>query len=138
MNQRPDTDDAIDELRGQVEFLIRSDEATQEALRILRKGNGGGKDLAARASELQTWLCPKCGSRAGLYDPRTDEMAIRVKDSFLWLQTGVGGWVEVACRGCAFRLRLDYEPAVDASPEELAAIEVIMAARARRRNPSPA
>lgn len=98
----------VDDLSGQVDFLTRSDETTQSALQGLRKG--GVRDSAVRPSELQTWLCPKCGARLGIYDPKTDELACRYKDFVIRTQIGVGGWVETNCRGCAFPVRLDYEP----------------------------
>lgn len=97
----------VDDVTQQLDYLTRSDETTQTALQALRKG--GVKDSAIRPSELQTWLCPKCGARLGIYDPKSDELAVRYKDFVIRTQIGVGGWVETNCRGCAFPVRLDYE-----------------------------
>lgn len=54
------------------------------------------------------WGCKKCGSRLGIYDPDTDELRIRYKDLFVYVQAGEGGYVKIVCRSCSFLNKVSY------------------------------
>lgn len=67
--------------------------------------------IAARSSEERSeesgaavadarWSCSSCGSLLGFYDPREDVLRVRYKDHMLYVRVGVGGFVQVICRGC--------------------------------------
>lgn len=98
----------FDDLSGQVDYLGREQVTIGDTITALRKG--GVRESAVRPSDLQSWLCGKCGSRIGLYDPATEELAMKYKDLVTRFRCGPGGFVETTCRACAFPARLDYEP----------------------------
>ena len=48
------------------------------------------------------WQCKKCGSRIGIYDPKTEELRIRHKDFYAYWKAGSGGYLKLVCKSCSY------------------------------------
>jgi hypothetical protein len=69
-------------------------------------GSGGNDDEAATMKDT-VWSCVSCAARLGIYDERGDELRVRYKDFICYVRPGAGGTVEVPCRRCGQRNRLE-------------------------------
>jgi len=71
-------------------------------------GNGGnGNEDEAATMKDTVWSCVSCAARLGIYDERGDELRVRYKDFICYVRPGAGGTVEVPCRRCGQRNRLE-------------------------------
>lgn len=61
----------------------------------------------AVAMKDKVWSCASCAARLGIYDERSDELRVRYKDFVCYVKPGAGGVVEVPCRRCGQRNRLE-------------------------------
>jgi hypothetical protein len=67
----------------------------------------GGDDDATTTMRDTVWSCTSCAARLGIYDERADELRVRYKDFICYVRPGAGGTVEVPCRRCGQRNRLE-------------------------------
>lgn len=80
----------------------------QIALLAASASSGGGDDESgAVAMKDKVWSCVSCAARLGIYDERSDELRVRYKDFVCYVKPGAGGLVEVPCRRCGQRNRLE-------------------------------
>lgn len=64
-------------------------------------------DGEAHPMRDKVWSCTNCASRLGIYDGTTDELRVRYKDFICYVRPGAGGVVEVPCRRCGQRNKLE-------------------------------
>ena len=65
------------------------------------------------------WSCSACGSLLGFYNSKEDVLRVRYKDHMLYVRVGVGGFVQVICRGCgAVNIQEYVESVGDSDTEE--------------------
>lgn len=69
-------------------------------------GSGGDGDEATTMRDT-VWSCSSCAARLGIYDEKGDELRVRYKDFVCYVRPGAGGVVEVPCRRCGQRNRLE-------------------------------
>lgn len=82
-------------------------ETIGKAIRDASRPRGAdGEEMIAGA---EVWACEVCSSRLGVYDPRTEEMCLKYRDSYVYVS---GGRIRVPCRNCAHMNII--EPAGDA------------------------
>lgn len=70
-------------------------------------GGNGGSDEEATTMRDTVWSCTSCAARLGIYDDKGDELRVRYKDFICYVRPGAGGTVEVPCRRCGQRNRLE-------------------------------
>jgi hypothetical protein len=85
---------AIQALGGQMSLLATA-------------SNSGGNEDEATTMKDTVWSCVSCAARLGIYDERGDELRVRYKDFICYVRPGAGGTVEVPCRRCGQRNRLE-------------------------------
>ncbi len=47
------------------------------------------------------WHCKKCGYLLAFYDKDHDVMRTRYKEHIVYMRAGVGGFIQIVCRGCS-------------------------------------
>jgi len=47
------------------------------------------------------WHCKKCGYLLAFYDKNHDVMRTRYKEHIVYMRAGVGGFIQIVCRGCS-------------------------------------
>jgi len=104
---RGGVNDALGTVETELDMSHRELEATQAAVRELAQGRRPQELPHMARSEDILWNCERCGTKLGVYDRATDEMRLKMKDLYLIVHVGTGGWVETMCKNCAARNRLD-------------------------------
>lgn len=94
----------IDELQAAVQGL--SGQLAMVAAATSNSGGGGDTDEATTMRDT-VWSCASCAARLGIYDEKSDELRVRYKDFICYVRPGAGGVVEVPCRRCGQRNRLE-------------------------------
>jgi hypothetical protein len=61
------------------------------------------------------WHCKKCGYLLGFYDVKDDVLRTRYKEHIVFVRAGVGGFVQIVCRGCSEVNTQQYVPPEDLS-----------------------
>ena len=56
------------------------------------------------------WHCRKCGYLLAFYDQEYDVMRSRYKEHIVYMRPGVGGFIQIVCRGCSEVNTLEYVP----------------------------
>jgi hypothetical protein len=79
----------------------------QMALLAAASNGGNGNEDEAATMKDTVWSCVSCAARLGIYDERGDELRVRYKDFICYVRPGAGGTVEVPCRRCGQRNRLE-------------------------------
>lgn len=76
---------------------------------IAAAGTGGSNGSEDEATTMRdtVWSCISCAARLGIYDEKGDELRVRYKDFICYVRPGAGGTVEVPCRRCGQRNRLE-------------------------------
>lgn len=46
------------------------------------------------------WKCKGCGNRLAFFDPIENIIRVKMRDQYVSMKSGVGGWVEIICRKC--------------------------------------
>jgi hypothetical protein len=89
-------DAAVQALGGQLALLAAA-------------GAGGSSNSEEEAATMRdtVWSCTSCAARLGIYDEKGDELRVRYKDFICYVRPGAGGTVEVPCRRCGQRNRLE-------------------------------
>lgn len=62
--------------------------------------SGGSTDTGAVNKDAR-WHCKKCGYLLGFYDIPADVLRTRYKEHIVFVRAGVGGFVQIVCRGCS-------------------------------------
>lgn len=47
------------------------------------------------------WHCKKCGYLLAFYDKDHDVMRTRYKEHIVYMRAGIGGFIQIVCRGCS-------------------------------------
>jgi hypothetical protein len=68
---------------------------------------GGSSDSGAVNRDAR-WHCKKCGYLLGFYDVDADVLRTRYKEHIVFVRAGVGGFVQIVCRGCSEVNTQDY------------------------------
>lgn len=79
-----------------------------------RRPSGSSEDSGSAVSDAR-WSCSACGSLLGFYDPTEDVLRVRYKDHMLYVRVGIGGFVQVICRGCGAVNTQEYVASVEGS-----------------------
>jgi len=58
------------------------------------------EDLGAVNRDIR-WHCKKCGYLLAFYDKTHDVMRTRYKEHIVYMRAGVGGFIQIVCRGCS-------------------------------------
>ena len=67
------------------------------------------------------WHCKKCGYLLAFYDKNHDVMRTRYKEHIVYMRAGIGGFIQIVCRGCSEVNTQEYVEAdgcEHAEPEE--------------------
>lgn len=59
------------------------------------------------------WHCKKCGYLLAFYDKNQDVMRTRYKEHIVYMRAGVGGFIQIVCRGCSEVNTQEYAAAED-------------------------
>lgn len=104
------TDPAFRRLQRQVAELER------EVSVATRKAEEGSDESGSAVADAR-WSCSACGSLLGFYDPREDVLRVRYKDHMMYVRVGIGGFVQVICRGCGAVNTQEYVEEIAGSTE---------------------
>jgi hypothetical protein len=68
---------------------------TASAPALVEPGDSGAVNRDIR------WHCKKCGYLLAFYDKNQDVMRTRYKEHIVYMRAGVGGFIQIVCRGCS-------------------------------------
>ena len=58
-------------------------------------------ETAAPVQRDARWHCSKCGYLLAFYDVEQDVLRTRYKEHIVFMRAGVGGFIQIVCRGCS-------------------------------------
>lgn len=102
-------EELLGELLERLADLQSQVDATQYQLaELARTGRIGQPDLVTHRD--RPWSCASCHRQLATYNAERDELRLRHREWYTWLQLGVGGWVATVCKHCGEVNRQDYVP----------------------------
>lgn len=85
-------------------------DATQYQLAELARTGRIGQPEALVVHRDRPWTCASCHRQLATYNVERDELRLRHREWYTWLQLGAGGWVATVCKHCGEVNRQDYTP----------------------------
>lgn len=85
-------------------------DATQYQLAELARTGRIGQPESLVVHRDRPWSCASCHRQLATYNVERDELRLRHREWYTWLQLGVGGWVATVCKHCGEVNRQDYVP----------------------------
>lgn len=74
----------------------------EDELRVLSQVPVGEVDQSKGAALMDIrWHCKKCNYLLAFYDKDHDVMRTRYKEHIVYMRAGVGGFIQIVCRGCS-------------------------------------